>query len=142
MDNKIQQLMESAMGNIKAMVDVDTVVGDSVTCEDGTVVIPISSVSFGFGAGGSDFSPKAGSAVSEKMFGGGCGGGANVKPAGFLVVAGGNVRYIPTNGDSGAVNKIVDLVPGMIDKVNKAIEGRRERKQAKKKENENIEIID
>ena len=142
MDNIIQELMNTAMGNIKAMVDVDTVVGDAVTCADGTVIIPISTVSFGFGAGGSDFAPKAGSAVSEKLFGGGCGGGANVKPAGFLVVCGGNVRYISTNGDSGAANKLVDMIPGMIDKVNKAIVERKEKKQAKKEMNDNIEIVD
>ena len=142
MNNTIQELMNTAMGNIKTMVDVDTVVGDAVTCDDGTVIIPISTVSFGFGAGGSDFAPKAGSAVSEKLFGGGCGGGANVKPTGFLVVSGGNVRYIPTSGDSGAANKIVDMIPGMIDKLNKAIVDHKAKKQAKKQVNENIEIID
>ena len=142
MNNNIDELMNAAMDNIKAMAGVDSVVGEAVTCADGTVIIPISSVSFGFGAGGSDFAPKSGSAVTEKMFGGGCGGGANVKPAGFLVVTGGNVRYIPTNGDSGAVNKLIDLVPGMIDKVNKVVSGHREKKQAKKEVNDNIEIID
>ncbi|MBP3359704.1 MAG: GerW family sporulation protein [Clostridia bacterium] len=142
MDHAIQGLMDSAMNNIKAMVDVDTVVGDSVTCDDGTIIIPISSVCFGFGAGGSDFAPKAGSAVSEKMFGGGCGGGANVKPAGFLIVSNGNVRYLPVSGSASAFDKLVDLMPGMIDKVNKVISGRKTKKQENQKEAEKIEIID
>lgn len=142
MDHAIQGLMDSAMNNIKAMVDVDTVVGDSVTCDDGTIIIPISSVCFGFGAGGSDFAPKSGSAVSEKMFGGGCGGGANVKPAGFLIVSNGNVRYLPVVGNSSAFDKLVDLMPEMIDKVNKAISGHKAKKQEKQKEAEKIEIID
>ncbi len=145
MNNAINDLMNSAMSNIKAMVDVDTVVGDAVKCGDDTVIIPISSVSFGFGAGGSDFSPKAGSAVSEKMFGGGCGGGANVKPAGFLVVSGGNVRYIPTSGDSGTASKLLDMVPGLFDKLNGAISGFKKKKNEPEKEDksdDSIEILD
>lgn len=141
MSNTINDLMNSAMDNIKTMVDVDTVVGDAVKCDKDTVIIPISSVSFGFGAGGSDFSPKAGSAVSEKMFGGGCGGGANVKPAGFLVVSGGNVRYIPTSGDNTTASKVIDMVPGLIDKLNGAISGFRKKKSTDDK-SDNIEILD
>lgn len=139
MNHAIQGLMDSAMNNIKSMVDVDTVVGDAVDCGNGTVIIPISNVSFGFGAGGSDFSPKSGSAVSEKMFGGGCGGGATVKPAGFLVVSNGNVRYLPVAGGASTLDKIVDLMPDMIDKVNKTIIDIKDKKKAK---NEKIEIID
>ena len=140
MNHAIQGLMDSAMNNIKLMVDVDTVVGDAVDCGGGTVIIPISQVSFGFGAGGSDFAPKAGSAVSEKMFGGGCGGGATVKPSGFLVVTNGNVRYLPvSNGNVSALDKIVDLMPDVIDKINKTISGFSEKKKENK---EKIEIID
>ncbi len=139
MNNSIQDLMDSAMGNIKSMVDVDTVVGDAVDCGNGTIVIPVSNVSFGFGAGGSDFAPKSGSQVSEKMFGGGCGGGATVKPAGFLVVSNGNVRYLPVSGGASALDKIVDLMPDMIDKVNKAICGMKDKN--KNKQNK-VDIID
>ncbi len=139
MNHAIQGLMDSAMNNIKSMVDVDTVVGDAVDCGSGTVVIPISTVSFGFGAGGSDFAPKSGSAVSEKMFGGGCGGGASVKPAGFLVVSNGNVRYLPVAGGASALDKIVDLMPDMLDKLNKTVNDIKSKKKAKE---EKIEIID
>lgn len=139
MDHAIKALLDSAMGNIKSMVDVDTVVGEAVDCGEGTVIIPISTVSFGFGAGGSDFAPKSGSHVSEKLFGGGCGGGATVKPTGFLVVTNGNVRYLPVSGSVSALDKVVDLMPGIIDKLNTAIS---DRKTKKKEEKEKIEIID
>ncbi len=139
MDHAINGLLDSAMSNIKSMVDVDTVVGDAVDCGEGTVIIPISTVSFGFGAGGSDFAPKSGSQISEKMFGGGCGGGATVKPTGFLVVANGNVRYLPVSGSVSALDKVVDLMPGIIDKLNTALT---DRKSKKKEEKEKIEIID
>ncbi|PYE51677.1 hypothetical protein DFQ00_102472 [Paenibacillus barcinonensis] len=37
-DHPIQGLMETAMENIKAMVDVNTIVGDAVETPDGCVV--------------------------------------------------------------------------------------------------------
>ena len=139
MNHAIQGMMDSAMSNIKAMVDVDTVIGDAVDCGNGTVIIPISTVSFGFGAGGSDFAPKAGTEIKETMFGGGCGGGATVKPSGFLVVSNGNVRYLPVSGSVSALDKVVDLMPEVIDKINNAISGMKDKKKEKEK---TIEIID
>lgn len=141
MEYPIKSLMDSTMDNIKAMVDVDTIVGDSIKCDDGTIIIPVSSVSFGFGAGGSDFAPKAGSAITEKMFGGGCGGGANVKPTGFLIVSNGNVRYLPISSGATTVDKVVDLMPGIIDKINRAITSRKSKKKDSGNEEETV-ILD
>ena len=144
-NHPIQGLMDTAMSNIKAMVDVDTVVGDAVTAPDGTLIIPISTVSFGFGAGGSEFSPKNSSnAARDALFGGGCGGGAKVKPIGFLVVSGGNVRLLPVTQSSSSADKLVDMIPEMLSKVNGAISGaaskiaeKKEKKAEKKAEKEN-----
>ncbi len=118
-EHPIQGLMDTAMSNIKSMVDVNTIVGDPVTTPDGTVIIPISTVSFGFGAGGSQFAAKKDTVTPQNpMFGGGCGGGANVKPIAFLVVGGGNIRLLPITDKSTPVDKIIDLVPEMVDKMN------------------------
>ena len=51
-EHPINGLMQTAMQSIKDMVDVNTIVGEPVESKDGTVIIPISKVSFGFGAGG------------------------------------------------------------------------------------------
>ena len=51
----IEGLMTTAMESIKEMVDVNTIVGDAVQAPDGTVIIPISRVTFGFAAGGSEY---------------------------------------------------------------------------------------
>ena len=51
----IQGLMRSAMDSIKEMIDVNTVVGDPVEAQDGSVIIPVSRVSFGFGVGGGEY---------------------------------------------------------------------------------------
>lgn len=123
-EHPIQGLMDTAMSNIKSMVDVDTIVGEPVTTPDGTVIIPISTVSFGFGAGGTQFAAKQETVTPENpMFGGGCGGGANVKPIAFLVVGGGNVRLLPISNKSTPVDKIVDMIPEMLDKANSAFTG-------------------
>ncbi|MBR4173628.1 MAG: GerW family sporulation protein [Clostridia bacterium] len=123
-EHPIQGLMDTAMSNIKAMVDVNTIVGDAVTTPDGTVIIPISTVSFGFGAGGTQFAAKNDTiAPQEPMFGGGCGGGANVKPIAFLVVGGGNIKLLPISDKVTPVDKIIDVVPEVVDKVNGAFSG-------------------
>lgn len=138
-EHPIEGLMDTAMSNIKSMVDVNTIVGDSVTTPDGTVIIPISTVSFGFGAGGTQFAAKSESVTpSNPMFGGGCGGGANVKPIAFLVVGNGNVRLLPISDKVTPVDKIIDLMPEVLDKVNGVLSGavdklskRREKKSEK-----------
>lgn len=123
-EHPIQGLMDTAMSNIKSMVDVNTIVGEPVTTPDGTVIIPISTVSFGFGAGGTQFAAKQDTVTPDNpMFGGGCGGGANVKPIAFLVVGGGNVRLLPISNKSTPVDKIIDMVPEVVDKVNGAFCG-------------------
>ena len=132
-EHPIQGLMDTAMSNIKAMVDVETIVGEPVTTPDGTVIIPITTVSFGFGAGGTQFAAKQDTITPENpMFGGGCGGGANVKPIAFLVVSGGNVKLLPISNKSTPVDRIIDMVPEVVDKVNGAISGAVDKLNAKR----------
>ncbi len=123
-EHPLQGIMDTAMSNIKAMVDVNTIIGNAVTTPDNTVIIPISTVSFGFGAGGSEVQGKKPNIVDGKadpLFGGGAGGGANIKPVAFLVVGNGNVRLLPITSTSSPVDKLIDLMPEMVDKVNNAI---------------------
>ncbi len=134
-EHPIQGMMETAMTNIKSMIDVNTIVGDPVTTPDGTVIIPISTVSFGFGAGGSEFegTKKTPTGENSPMFGGGCGGGANVKPVAFMVVGNGSVKLLPATPQGGASDKLVAMIPDIFDKVNGVISSISD-KMAKKKE--------
>ncbi len=136
-EHPIQGLMDTAMSNIKSMVDVNTIVGDPVTTPDGTVIIPISTVSFGFGAGGSQFAAKKDAVTPQNpMFGGGCGGGANVKPIAFLVVGGGNIKLLPINDKSTPVDKLINLMPEVVDKMNGALSGAIDKLKKEKKSKE------
>ncbi len=128
-DNKVSEMILTASENFKGMIDANSVIGEPITVEDGTVIVPVSKVSFGFGGGGSEFDSKNGTSAN---FGGGMGGGASVKAEAFLVITNGNVRLISMGGGSSPLDKIVDLVPGMIDKVNGFITARSEKKAAKK----------
>ena len=51
----IESVMSTTMENIRSMIDVNTIVGDAITTADGSTVVPISRVSFGFVAGGGEY---------------------------------------------------------------------------------------
>ena len=136
MANQIEEMMDTAMTNIKSMVDVNTVIGTPITAPDGTVIIPVSTVSFGFGAGGSEFGSKNKGITAEPdknaLFGGGCGGGANVKPVAFLVVGNGTMKLMPVTPDGSPVNRMLDLVPDVMNKVNGIISDFSDKREKKK----------
>ncbi len=109
--------MKTAMESIKEMVDVTTVVGDAVETNDGSVIIPISQVAFGFGAGGGEFDINRPGSKNENLpFAGGSGAGVSVKPVGFLVVRMNDVRLISVTGNPLA-ERVVDIAPQIIDKI-------------------------
>lgn len=125
--NPIQDILNTTIENLKTMTGVKSVVGDPITTPDGTVIIPVSKLSFGVGAGGSDISTKEG----KTGFGGGSGAGATVNPMAFLIINNGNVRIIPIGPSSSPVDKLVDMVPEAIDKVSDFFADAREKKAAK-----------
>ena len=65
-EHPIQGMMDTAMSNIKSMVDVNTIIGQPVNTPDGTTIIPISRVAFGFAAGGSEFKGETINEYSKK----------------------------------------------------------------------------
>lgn len=121
-EHPIEGLMKTAMESIKEMVDVNTVVGDPVETSEGSVIIPISRVTAGFAAGGSDFegsgeNKKSGEQDNANFpFGGGSGAGVSVHPMGFLVVGQGQVRLIPVDGNV-TVDRIIDVAPSILNQV-------------------------
>ncbi len=111
----IENLMKSTMENIKNMIDVDTVIGNPVNA-NGTTIIPISKVSFGFASGGSEFKDCALDATNRHPFCGGSGAGISLKPLGFLVVHGDTIRFLSVSDDN-PYDKLLDAMPQAIDKI-------------------------
>ncbi len=134
-EHPIETLMKTAMDSIQKMINVNTVIGDPVETPTGSVIIPISRVSCGFAAGGSEFQPLDGEEGEEgkneespKMpFGGGSGGGVSVKPVGFLVVSQDQVRLLPVEGNMLA-ERIIDEMPNLMDKFSHMINKKRPRR--------------
>lgn len=116
--------MKTAMESLRDMVDVNTVIGDPVETPDGTVIVPVSRVAFGFAAGGSEFAPAgAREPGQDHPFGGGSGAGVSVHPVGFLVVARDQIRMLPVDGGQ-PVNRLIDMAPQLLDKLKSALSGR------------------
>ena len=129
-EHPIQNLMNTAMSNLKEMIDVNTIVGEAIETVNGTVIIPISKVSFGFAAGGSEFSGETvdeyeregiDEAITYRLpFGGGSGAGVNIIPVGFVVVSGNDdskcPKFIPVD-HCNAIDKLLDYVPNVLDKL-------------------------
>lgn len=116
-EHPIQSLMKTAMESIKDMVDVNTIVGDAVETSDGTVIIPISRVAFGFAAGGGDYEPEQATTHDSHPFGGGSGAGVSVKPVGFLVCSPTTgIRFLPVEGNL-LYDRLIDMVPQVIAKI-------------------------
>lgn len=111
--NKVNDLLGVSMDKIKQMVDVNTVVGDPVTTPDGTTVIPISRVNYGFAAGGSDLPSK--SQPAEGLFAGGSGAGVTVSPVAFLSIHNGNVRVIQIEPYFSPVDRALEKIPDIAD---------------------------
>ncbi len=126
-EHPIEGLMTTAMSSIQDMVDVNTIIGEPIETSNNIVIIPISKVSFGFAAGGSEFK---GETIDEYKkvekeeqiqyrlpFGGGSGAGVTINPVAFLVIQSSNVKLIPVSHSS-SIDKLLDYVPDLIDKTN------------------------
>jgi sporulation protein YtfJ len=126
-EHPIQGLMKTAMESIKDMVDVNTIVGDAVETPDGTVIIPISRVSFGFAAGGGNSEPEEiDQSQTAFTFGGGSGAGVSVKPVGFLVCSPiHGVRFMPVEGNA-IYDRLIDLVPNVLSKIQEMLDGNKQ----------------
>lgn len=138
-EHPIQGLMKTAMENIKEMVDVNTIVGDPVETPDGSVIMPISKVGFGFAAGGSEFVSEdpttvvtTGNATSRidahnasvaLPFGGGSGGGVSITPIAFLVVSKAGVKIVPLDNQTHLLERLIDSAPQVVDKIQTMMKG-------------------
>jgi len=130
MENKhpVNDLLSTTMEKIRTMVDANTIIGQPIRAE-GVTLIPVSKLSFGFGTGGSDFTTKNQKPAQNNTFGGGSGAGAKLEPVAFLIVKGESVRLLNVAPPAGTtVDRVIDMVPEVMDKVTSFIEKQQEKK--------------
>lgn len=145
-DHPIQGLMTTAMESLKEMIDVNTIIGDPVETPDGSVILTVSKVGFGFAAGGSEF--KLDSAQNQSQgqsqqqgqggqgqnspklpFGGGSGGGVSITPIAFLIVNSQGVKMLHLDESTHLYEKILELAPQVVDKIQHMLSSKDQSKQ-------------
>ncbi|MCI2046784.1 MAG: GerW family sporulation protein [Faecalibacterium sp.] len=127
-EHPIQGLMGVTMDKIREMVDSNTIIGSPIKTEDGTTILPVSRVTFGFASGGSDFEGK--NAANKDLFGGGSGAGVSVSPVAFLVIKDGNVRTIQMPNPNNSMDRIVTMLPELVDKLQELLNKDKAEKKA------------
>ncbi len=115
----IHGLMDTAMESIRDMVDVNTVLGDAIVAQDGSTVVPVSKVSFGFVAGGGEYASDK--ASQNYPFAGGAGAGVTIQPVGFLVCGDNHVRMLPAQTKC-ATDRMIELIPDLLEELKSALE--------------------
>ena len=130
MSNKIEGMMNCSVDKMKEIINADTIIGNSITTPDGTVVIPVSKVTYGFASGGSDFASS--NCKDKEMFGGGNGVGVSIIPVAFLVISGSGIKLMQIESFTGALDRIISMTPDMVDKISAMIKKRKEEKKNSK----------
>ena len=130
-EHPIEGLMLTAMESIRNMIDVNTIIGETIVVSADVSIIPVSRIRFGLASGGSEFKNEAPSRHLKKQnieeeteytlpFGGGAGVGASINPIAFIIIQGENVKLLPID-HSNTLDKLLDYTPDIIDKIEKTI---------------------
>ena len=114
-EHPLQGLMNVTIDKIRQMADSNTIIGKPIKTDDGTTILPVSRISFGFASAGTDFDGK--NAANKDLFGGGSGAGVNIQPVAFLVVKDGCVRTIQLSDGSNTIDRALTMLPELVDKV-------------------------
>ena len=104
-DNSFNEVVNSMMQGLESFLSSKTVVGEPTQAGD-TTIIPLVDVTFGVGAGASS---------QEKKSGGAGGMTGKMSPSAVLVIKDNSVKLVNIKNQD-TVNKIIDMVPDLIDR--------------------------
>ncbi len=127
----VSEILGVSMEKVKEMADVNSVIGEPIKLDDGTTIIPISKVSYGFASGGSDLPSK----YEKNLFGGGAGAGVSIKPEGFLVISpDGSAKMVSVDSSEDPISNAITAIPNVVNKVSEIM-------NRKKKKNNDAEVV-
>lgn len=139
----LEGFMSLTMDNLKQMIEVDTVIGKPIDSPDGSVIIPLSKVKFGFAAGGSEFTGSGDQQSSDSdskgaeeaiiPFGGGSGGGVSITPSAFLIAKKDGVELLSLNESASAYDKLLEKAPQLAEQITEWMKEKREQKKEEEK---------
>lgn len=115
--NGLNEMLGDIMSRLKTLIDVDSVVGKPII-SNGSTVLPVSKLCFGFVTGGTDKKEgeqKEKTSVPDMMAL--IGGGITIMPLGFLIVEENNIYFIKTQGDN--INRWLDIIQNTLKNVSK-----------------------
>ncbi|WP_099192107.1 GerW family sporulation protein [Tepidibacter mesophilus] len=136
----IEALMKTTMENMKEMIDVNTIVGNPVETSNGSVLIPISKVSFGFASGGGEYNKGSGPEEDSNdayPFAGGTGAGVTVQPVAFMVVEKDETKLMYVDQNANMLDNILNKTPKLMENIQSMFSGKENSKNKSKKEDEN-----
>lgn len=111
-DFDFKENISAIFEKLENFLKTKTVVGEPIKIGE-TTIVPFINLTFGLGTGG-------GSGSDDKGLGGAGGGGgtgAKISPTAVLVINGDKVELLPIK-KSGGLDRLVDMVPGIIEKIN------------------------
>lgn len=108
---KLEALVKSAMQKAREVAESETVVGKPIIAPDGTMIVPVSKVSFGVASGGTDLGQD------KNGFGGGSGAGITISPLAFVVIRNGETKLLQLTNNTPYQNAMVNVIPEVVDKI-------------------------
>ena len=129
-DNGFNSTVQALFNGLEGFLTTKTVVGDAVKFDDGTIILPLVDVTFGAGAGAcSGHSADKGKTDGKNNAGGGMGG--KIQPSAILVIKDGETKLVNVKNQDG-MTKILDMIPGVIDKYAPSKKGKTKKNKADK----------
>ena len=111
---EVTDLLKDAVSGVKNMLDIESVIGNPIV-SDGVTVIPITKMSVGFACAGGEIEGKF-PKINKELPAGGIGGGANIKPLGFLILESDRVKFLSIEQGE---DKWEKYVSGVLDFLSK-----------------------
>ncbi len=119
----LESLIDVSFEKIRAMIDVNCVIGSAITMPDGSIIIPVSKVSVGFVSGGGEYSDLNASRNSADFpMAGGTGGGFSVSPIGFFVVSQNKFKLIHADKSTA----YLELIKNSAEVLKKFVESKKQ----------------
>ncbi len=130
--SKMEAFVKSMLDQLRQMATTETVVGQPVKIED-KIIVPVIKFSVGFGAGGGEGTGEAPTSKESKTgkgtgYGQGGGGGIKIDPVAFVTVHEGKVMLLPITKTGANVERLLEAVPNLIEKVKAARTKKEEKK--------------
>lgn len=107
----LDEMLKRTVESVKHAVESDDIIGKPIVTSDGSVVLPVNKLSYGFVVGGGEY----GSVEKNTQYphSAACGGGVTITPVGFLI-CGREKRFISVD-KSESSSKWIDLLKCVAD---------------------------